>query len=84
MNLDADILIFCRIDKCKSHFLVQIDVVEHGHEDYSITETFRCDALSFMVFLKFWISSEAVVPGKIFLSSAIGSPLLFSERMEHL
>ena len=46
---------FSRIDYARVFvpFLVQIDVVEHGHEDYSIAETFRSDALSFMVFLNF-------------------------------
>ena len=55
MNLDAYILIFSRIDNARVFvpFLVQIDVVEHGHEDYSITETLRSDALSFKVFLHF-------------------------------
>ena len=55
-------------------FPFQFDVIEHWHENYSITDFFKCDVLSLQVCLNFVEMSNAVAPGKIFHSKSIGSP----------
>ena len=72
LNLEAHSLIFFGVvvQESSFSFLVQVNVVAHGHEDDPIIEAFRSDTLSFHVFL----ICMCCCSWEILHLSSIGSP----------